>query len=59
MTSEDAGGAAPGLRFAEVITEIAEWLRGDEAEQIARDAERDDLPPEDALAHAIEARWQA
>lgn len=40
------------------VAEIAEWLRGDEAERVARNAEREGIPPEDALAHAIEEKWQ-
>lgn len=39
---------------AEVIAEVVEWLRGAEAEQIASDAEREGIAPEDALAFAIE-----
>lgn len=43
--------------MSDTILDIAEWLRGDEAEQIARTAEREGIAPEDALAAAIELRY--
>ena len=39
---------------AQMREDIAAWMRGDEAEAIARLAEKAGVPPEDALADAIE-----
>jgi hypothetical protein len=38
------------------IAEVAAWLRSDEAEAIRADALDRDVPPEDALAHALEGQ---
>lgn len=38
-----------------VIAECAEWLRSDMAEAVRQRAMFDDIPPEDALAYALEA----
>jgi hypothetical protein len=48
----------PEPREGVVVARIAEWLRGDEAEEVARAAVRDGVAPEDALAHAIEERFR-
>jgi hypothetical protein len=39
------------------VEAVADWLRDDEAEAIRADAIRRDVPPEDALAHALEVRY--
>lgn len=37
------------------LTEVLEWLRGDEGERVRREADEHGVPAEDALAHALEA----
>jgi hypothetical protein len=39
------------------VEDIATWLRSDEAEHIRSEAVSQGVPPEDALAHAIEQRF--
>src|SRR5687767_11422488 len=40
-----------------MVDRIATWLRGDDAERIRAEAINDGVPPEDALAHAIEREF--
>jgi|SRR5687767_6455729 len=42
-----------------MVDRIATWLRGDDAERIRAEAINDGVPPEDALAHAIEREFGA
>lgn len=47
----------PATQLEGAVSGIVAWLRDDEAELIRAQALRDDVPPEDALADAIERRW--
>ena len=40
-----------------LLADVLDWLRSDEGEETRARAIRDDIPPEDALAHALEARF--
>lgn len=40
-----------------LVSEIVEWMRGDEAEQVRIEAAARGVAPEDALAHWVESKY--